>query len=145
MINIDIQGMLPDFSKFKFTNAMDEISKHLELSIKTNFAEGGRPVKWEARKDGSPSYLAGNYVLFGTMGSESGEDFASAGAMSILPYSFVHQYGFDGVKSNGVYMRMPERRYVMFQDEDIEFAIKKVGGSIVEFWDTKGEQIRSNV
>lgn len=142
MINIEVQGMIPDFGKFKFANSFDKIAKHLETSIKTNFAEGGRPEKWEAKKDGSPSYLAKSYKLFGTMGSESGDDFASAGAMSMLPYSFVHQYGFDGMKKNGVYMRMPQRQYVMFQDEDIEFCINTLGNDMVEFWNTKGEQIK---
>ena len=71
MINIEIEAQLPDLSKLDFTNTFEKISRHLELSIKKNFAEGGRPETWEPlKKSGQPSHLYKTGALFNTIGSE---------------------------------------------------------------------------
>jgi phage gpG-like protein len=141
MINIEIQGKLPSLEGFNFTNTMEKVARHLELSIKRNFAEGGRPQEWQIKKDGSPSHLYISGALFNTIGFEFGESYAEAGAMTLLPYSWVHQAGFSGVKKNGVFMNMPARPYVMFQEEDFDFIESQFGDDIVKYWDTHGEVI----
>lgn len=142
LINIEIQGKLPTLDGFDFSNTMEKVARHLELSIKRNFAEGGRPEQWQPKKkDGSPSHLYISGALFNTIGFEFGEDYAVAGAMSLLPYSWVHQAGFSGMKKNGVYMNMPSRPYVMFQEEDFDFIEQQFTNDIVRYWDTHGEVI----
>jgi phage gpG-like protein len=134
MINIEIEGRLPNFDNFTFANSFDKISKHLETSIKMNFAEGGRPTKWKTKKNGEPSHLFIDGTLFDSIGSDFGEDFAEAGAMSLLPYSFAHQFGYSP-------RNLPPREYVMFQQEDIDFAINTLGTDLLTFFQTKGEPI----
>lgn len=140
MLNIEIQGKLPSLDGFEFSNTFEKVARYMELSIKRNFAEGGRP-QWQAKKDGSPSHLYISGALFNTIGFEYGADFAEAGAMALLPYSWVHQAGFSGVKKNGVFMNMPARPYVMFQDEDIDWIAEQFSEDILHYFDTHGEVI----
>lgn len=141
MLNIEIQGKLPSLDGFEFTNTMEKVARYMELSIKKNFAEGGRPIGWEQKKDGSPSHLFISGALFNTIGFEFGETFAEAGAMTLLPYSWVHQAGFSGTKKNGVFMNMPARPYVMFQDEDIDWIEQQFSDDILRYFDTHGEMV----
>lgn len=135
MINIEISGRLPNFENFSFTSTFEKIAKHLEMSIKMNFAEGGRPEIWQPKKkDGQPSHLFLTGALFDSIGSDSGVDFAEAGAMTLLPYSFAHQYGYAP-------RNLPQREYILFQEEDIEFCLQTMGDDIVRFWKTNGEEI----
>lgn len=144
MIEITMEMNIPDLSKFTFRNSFEKIAKALEISIKKNFQDGGRPEKWTPKKNGQPSHLFLTGALFNSMGSESGEDYAEAGAMTLLPYSLIHQNGFDGVTSDGRNMHMPERHYVMFQEEDIEMCLRELAGSIVTFWNEYGERTTYN-
>jgi len=142
MMKIEMEFNIPDLESFTFTDSFEKIAKYLEISLQMNFQDGGRPAKWEPKKkDGSPSHLFMTGALFNSIGSESGIDYAEAGAMRLLPYSFIHQYGFDGVRKDGKYMRMPIREYILFQDEDIDFCLQTMGDDLLSFWNSKGEQI----
>lgn len=141
MIQVEMTMTIPDLSKFTFRDSFEKIAKYLEISIKKNFQDGGRPTKWEPKKNGQPSHLFMTGVLFNTIGSDSGEDYAEAGAMMLLPYTYIHQFGFNGVRSDGRKMRMPQREYVMFQEEDIDFAIQTLAGDLVQFWNANGEPV----
>lgn len=134
MINIEIEARLPNLENLNFTSTFEKIARHMELSIKRNFAEGGRPETWTPlKKNGQPSHLYKTGKLFGTMGSNFGETFAEAGAMTLLPYSWVHQRGGGN--------NIPARPYVLFQQEDIDFIMQEFSNDIVKFWDTSGEVI----
>jgi len=142
VISTEMTLVIPNLEDFTFADSMEAIPKYLEISVKKNFQDGGRPVKWEPKKkDGSPSHLFMTGVLFNTIGSDSGVDFAEAGAMTLLPYSLIHQFGYNGVRRDGKYMHMPIREYVMFQGEDIDQSIQLLGDGLVSFWDSRGEPV----
>lgn len=142
MIQVELKLTIPDLSKFTFRSSFEKIAKALELSIKRNFQDGGRPEKWEPKRNGQPSHLFMTGALFNSIGSDSGEDYAEAGAMTLLPYSYIHQYGFNGVRSDGRRMRMPQREYILFQQEDIEFCIQTMAGDLLRFWNASGEPVQ---
>lgn len=139
MINLEIEGSLPSLDNFSFSNTFEKISKYMELSIKKNFAEGGRSEEWQKKKNGSPSNLYLSGELFNTIGGNFGEDFAEAGAMNLLPYSFIHQYG--GYAGRGGKAYIPKREYVLFQEEDISYILNEFSNDLLSFFNTKGEKI----
>ena len=136
MIKIEIEALLPDFEKMEFTDTYDKIGRYLELSIKRNFAEGGRPNTWQPlKKTGQPSHLFKTGKMFNDVTFDSGEDYAEAGMLFHQEvWYWVHQYG--SAKRN-----IPIREYILFQDEDIDFILNEFETDIVNFWDTKGELI----
>lgn len=143
MITMEIVGTMPTMEGFGFAGGLERGARMMEISIKTNFAEGGRPTKWQAKKDGSPSNLFAGGRLYNTISSGFSDVEAWAGVpeADILDYSFVHQFGYDGVKKNGVYMLMPQRQYILFQEEDLEALKQELINDIVTFWDTQGEEV----
>lgn len=161
MIDITIQGRIPSLEGFTFKNSFDKVSKYMEISIKRNFAEGGRPNAWQARKDGSPSHLNRGGALFSSIGSAYGDNFAEAGVMTPLPYAMIQQEGGEinhpgsdkfqvftiggqtvfthGTKPHKI--NIPARPYVIFQEEDFTWIINEMGNDLVTFLNTHGEKI----
>jgi len=131
LIKTTVTGSLPD-PNVDLKEAMVVIAEYLENSIRENFTSGGRPGKWPVLKTGEASFLTKTGALRDSIGSESGDDWAEAGPRTILPYTFVHQYG-------GKYI--PQREYVLFQREDIDWILKYLGDYVVEFLDTHQKPI----
>lgn len=134
MIRAEITGELPRSDELDFGALFAQASEMMYLDLIKNFEEGGRPERWPAKKTGEASHLFQTGALRESIGFESGDDFASAGAMTLLPYSFVHQYGSP--KQN-----IPQREYILWQEGLIDEIVELFGDSIVEFYDTRGEKV----
>jgi phage gpG-like protein len=141
IISVEIESHIPIMDDLSvFDSMFDKIGQYMEISLKRNFSEGGRPSTWpRKKKDGQPSHLYLSGALFNTIGYQFGEDFAEAGAMSILPYSFIHQFG--GFSGLGHRSYIPPREYVLFQEQDIDYIVKLFGDQVMAFFGASGEEI----
>lgn len=136
MINAEIQLYIPDFSKFTFKNAYDKASKHMEGSIKRNFAEGGRPRTWALKKDGTPSYLFKTGKLFGSIvsGFSGNGGWAGIENTASVPYAFAQNFGYAP-------RNLVAREFILFQKEDEEEITAMFENEIVTFWQTQKKEI----
>ena len=138
MINTEIQMYIPDFSKFNLDGTFDKVSKHLETSIKRNFAEGGRPNTWALKKDGTPSHLFKTGKLFGsiTSGFTKGvEAWAGIENAANVPYAFAQNFGYAP-------RNLVAREFVLFQKEDEEYILEEFENAIVQFWTTQKQEVK---
>ncbi len=135
MINAEISLVIPDFSGYSPKDAWEEIGQNLEISIKKNFVEGGRP-KWIPKKDGTPSNLFKSGTLFSSIIHDSNDVMAEAGMNDGHNpiYGFAQQFGYTP-------RNLVARPFVLFQDEDKEMATRIYGESILKFWQTQGQPV----
>jgi len=161
MLEITLTGKLPRV-KSDFSDEMREIADLLWDSVKTNFLEGGRPARWARLSTGEPAHLIRSGKLYGRIHQRSGKDFAEVFVRDPEPYMFAHQHGatthptvterskkffwhmwFEtgnemwkamaltkiGTKFSVV---IQQRKYMMFQEEDLKQIEKILGSSVFE-------------
>ena len=92
------------------------IADYLETSVEMNFIQGGRPEMWAQKKDGSASFLVDTGRMASSNQKSFGENFAELS--NPTPYAIFHQEGT---------IRMRQREFMMFQDEDVEWIADEVG------------------
>ena len=138
MISVEIESKLPRLDRMTFSSPLNRVSRELELSIKQNFASGGRPSTWAPKKRGGPSHLYKTGRLFSSIRHSNTDSVARAGipVEGMPPYARIHQFGFEGFMSNGRYMVMPRRQYILFQVQDIQNIKKILLGHITHFFNT---------
>ena len=170
MITATIEGTLPQIN-LDFTEKYRQIAELMKKSIQLNFTEGGRPEPWAPRKYdlfGNP-LLFGSGALFSSIYSDSGPDFAEAGAKNT-----VHQEGATFTvpiteRSRGFFwvmwyntgdemwkwmaltqravfvINIPGRPYVMFQKEDIEKYMEILGTGLFTLTDASGKSAKITI
>jgi len=134
----------------RFLNAVpawEAIGEAMRTSVEENFERGGRPDPWQdladstkdRRREGSgsgPSYkiLDDTGVLKGSITYDPYADRVEMG--SALVYSAIHQFG--GQAGRGKKTTIPERPYLLVQDEDWD----EIEGTLLDFVTlTEGRQI----
>ena len=159
---ISLSGQYPTFvlTPEEMGSVTSQIAKYMWTSVDKNFEAGGRPT-WQALKAGGPSMLRKSGALRNSISMSSGENFAEVEVGSGIPYARIHQFGgtinhpgsdkFQAFMSGGqmVFSHgtkphtivMPQRKYLMFQDEDVEHIKSMVPGMLVKFIDAKKEKI----
>ena len=129
---------------------MTAMGRRMVISVRTNFNEGGRPVKWaplkgvvvlpkNTRRKGqrtqAQARMGGPLVLTGDLRAEIG---FTAQAQDLLVWASpqndpikapVHQYGTDRA-GRGHNTVIPARPYLLFQQEDIQWFLAAVDGFI---------------
>jgi len=146
MLKITTTGSLPRVDVIDITDEMANASKIMLDSVRRNFIEGGRPERWEALKSGGPSFLFQGGALLQSLTPDSGSNWAEV-FTNTLPYAAIHQFG--GVinhpgrgKTPVPYtINMPQREYLMFQQEDIDSISTMLKDHLINFYNAKGEQI----
>lgn len=118
----EIRGLGSDFT-LPFTR----IEERLLRSQRANFIEGGRPNRWPALKTGQPSHLTVSGAMMFAIHSTSGADFAEAES-GAFPYTMIHQFGGWAGRGHAAYI--PPRPYMLFQQEDINFAIAEIRDAV---------------
>jgi phage virion morphogenesis protein len=103
--------------------AMKIIGETVKDSVVQNFRSGGRPNGWAplspatlAKKKGG-SILIGKGHAGGLMGSisyQAGDDHVIVGTNKV--YAAIHQFG--GMAGRGRKVKIPQREFLMVQDED---------------------------
>jgi phage gpG-like protein len=92
VLTVDVQ--MPEIGdpQEAVAESMKKVSGLLRKIVHLNLSEGGRPVAWPVRADGSRSYLGGPGGTIGrSIREASGDTWAEVS--SNLPYSAVHQFG----------------------------------------------------
>jgi phage gpG-like protein len=107
-------------------------------SIRQNFVAGGRPVTWQPLKKGGPSHLFQGGTLLRSISAFSGPTWAQA-ETGALPYAAIHQ--FSGWAGRGHKSFIPARPYMLFQQDDIEFAKDTIGSQAVNFINAHREAV----
>lgn len=115
-----------------FTEVFGEIGLMMDASIFQNFIDGGRPNRWKEKADGSPSYLMKTGALVNSRVMESGENFARVYFdTELIPYAAIHNFGGEIVfKTKGYSIQMPQRQYLLFQEEDKAAILKKIANAM---------------
>jgi len=136
MLTMEIKGELPTGEP---ELPMEDVAALMFDSVQLNFESGGRPEKWLPLARGGESFLYQSGALRSSVRSEYGEDFAAVYAGAGLPYAAIHQYG--GRAGRGGSAIIPQREYMLFQDEDVDAILEMLDGHLTAFYSTKGERI----
>jgi len=142
MLKVSVEGKLPSFEILPddMKAMFEQAAQYMLGSVRQNFVEGGRPVTWDALKDGSQSFLFQTGALLQSIKEEAGFDFAEVAAGQ-LPYAWIHQAG--GLAGRNHSALIPARPYMLFQDEDVDELTKVFGENIIKLIDAKGEEIHA--
>ena len=135
MIKLEVDGTLPTPPE-DFTPPMQKIAEYMRESVELNFRMGGRPVKWPPLKRGGPSFLYKTGALYNSIRHQWNDREAVVEAGRGLRYAFIHQYG--GAIRGGY---MPQRQYMMFQDDDIPVIRQMIADHVIKFMNSRGERI----
>ena len=105
---------------------------HYKSSVQKNFGAGGRPKKWPAKVDGSPSFLRGKTgLLVGTISSKVEGNTIVIGSPRI--YSSVHNFGETiTFKTRPISIQMPKREFMIIVPEDQEVGAKIIAESMAQ-------------
>lgn len=158
MISVNISGEFPTIPN---RLPMQDVEKRLLTTIHTNFAVGGRPPWEPLRSGVQETPLVASGRMYRSVRSRSDENSAEAGIENAEPYMMAQQYGAvthprvterskaffwamwfqtgelrwkrmallpEGTVLN---VRIPARPFVMFQDADIDWILKRVENAIV--------------
>ncbi len=118
--------------------------ERLYRSVWKNFAEQGRPNKWEPlapatvarkKKTGqSPLILHGRVSggLLGSIAVRVGDDEVQIGPGPHIPYAWIQQKG--GMAGRGRKVKIPARPYLVIQDDDEMFLTQELRRYITEVW-----------
>ena len=166
MIDGKVEGTLPNFD-VDLEPLVIEQAADMEKSIKDNFDAGGRPEKWPNLKKGGESHLRQSGALFNSIHSEHGKSadmvWAEAGVYNGPIYAAIHQYGgvvqhpgsdkFQAfqIGEKWIYthhtaphpITIPMRKYVMWQQEDIERAMERFRSGLFKLFDSKKVQVNA--
>lgn len=138
MIALEFDGTLPSFDVDPM-KAMNEIADEMYWSVQLNCDRSGRPASWPLKKDGRASHLLKTGRLRRAIfkrAAVTGDGCESEVGISTndVPYAAIHNFG--GVIKNGfgrgIQIIMPMRKYIMFQDEDLEKYINILGNNLFE-------------
>ena len=127
MIDIRLEGTLPKVNE-DMTATMAEIGDLMFRSVQQNFIEGGRPTTWPTLSPwGEPSHLYDTGWMFGQILLGWDATHATVGVdTDRVPYAMIHNFG--GVMGNGGLM--PQREFMMFQEQDITAILELYGDAI---------------
>lgn len=132
MMEVVADFKIPEIRE-NWAEVMGDIGLLVYASIEQNFIEGGRLVKWPPlARTGEPSHLYKSGALLESLTMESGEDFARVYVdTNLIPYAAIHNFGGTIVfKTKGYSIQMPQRQYMMFQEEDKTAILKTLGGAV---------------
>jgi len=148
MIQSEAKGAMPELVN-NLPDAMQQSADLMRQSIVLNFLMAGRPNAWPNLAN--HSFVKGSNSRFGTqdttplvrtgkmmnsVSSVATANTATAGMMGDFPrWYWIHQTG--GWAGRGHRSFIPQRRYVMFQDQDIHRIQALVAGAI-KFINPKG-------
>jgi phage gpG-like protein len=127
MIEITIDGKLPQVRE-DMTETMAQIGDVMFRSVQQNFIEGGRPTTWPTLSPwGQPSHLIDTGFMFENIQLEwDGKHATVSIDTDRVPYAMIHNFG--GVTGNGGLM--PQREFMMFQEEDVAAILELYGDAI---------------
>jgi len=134
LIDVKITGDLPEVNEDR-EQVMAAIGDIMLRSGRQNFLEQGRPNPWPPTKSGgSGMTLIRSGHLFESIQAEWNENEATVFVdTGTVPYALIHnfggviQYPGDGDPYD---INMPQREYMMFQDEDITEILELYGNAL---------------
>lgn len=155
MIDVTITGTLPQLNS-DLTEAMEKVATIMYESVQQNFITGGRPTQWTPLKSyelsGSmASHLMQSGYMFENIQLEwDGQSATVFIDTARVPYAAIHNFGgviqhpgsskFQAFEYGGgmVYtwftkahaIPIPQRQFMMFQDEDRTKILEIVGNAI---------------
>jgi len=154
MDDAEVQAAIPQIDPDWLEKAMTDGADYMFRSIVRNFEEGGRPEKWQAKRDGTPATLMESGTLLDSLYEEVGPDYFKIGEPDSVRYAAIHNFGGDipwpgtdngfgrGIHIGPHIIPMPRRTYLMFQEEDpkavIEILAKVFSGSVTFVGPTGG-------
>lgn len=166
MIDITIDGHLPEFKEDFVMQALSKAGDYQWHSVLQNFIAGGRPNKWPPLKSlGLPdAHLIESGALFESIQVLVGHDNGIPTAVIFtegVPYAAIHQWGgvihHPGSDSLQVWqgadgpvfsqhtrphdITIPQRMYMMFQEEDVSAIAEVMGSTIFELIDASGQPL----
>ena len=158
-IAMELKGSVPVMSEEDLMKFAQEAVREMDIMVRTNMAESGRPGKWpvlrSGRFKGQPSHLYESGFLYehirDNVRQEEGMTIATVGInQAEVPYASIHQHGgvihHPGSKGpvpiqtpNGVIFRymkeprdinIPARPYLVWVDETVQWIRNNIGNAV---------------
>ena len=103
----------------RMTAAMEDVGEIVVNSIRRNFDEGGRPVKWPERKSSrsKKKLLIDSSDLINSIVKEASALHVDVG--TVVEYAAAQHFGTGGVSAEGPAQWILARPFLMLQDEDM--------------------------
>lgn len=145
MIEISMTGTLPTFDESALEQTMEDIADVMFRSVHRNFdLEGGSkqgpwpPLKYSRQE--TPLVLSGR--MRNSIYKQNDKYSAEVGVPDSIEYAGIHNFGGTinhpgtsngfgrGIKIPPHSIRIPQREFILFQDEDVQDILNMIGNDL---------------